>query len=61
MAAMKDPTSPTVSIFFFYFIPLVAETRGSLSHNIRGLTNLCATLAESSAVSGFNPKLKAES
>jgi hypothetical protein len=41
-------------------IPLVAETRGGLSQKIRGLINLCATLVESNAAPGFNPKLKAE-
>ena len=41
-------------------IPLVAETRGGLSQKTRGLISLCATLAESNAAPGFNPKLKAE-
>ena len=42
-------------------IPIVAETRrGGLSQNIRGLISLCATLTESNAAPGFNPKLKAE-
>jgi hypothetical protein len=41
-------------------ILLVVETRGGLSQKIRGLINLCATLAESNAAPGFNPKLKAE-
>jgi hypothetical protein len=42
-------------------IPLVTETRGGLGQKIRGLVNLCATLAESNAApDGFNSKLKAE-
>ena len=41
-------------------IPLVAETRGGLIQQIRGLLNLCTTLTESNAASGFNPKLNAE-
>jgi hypothetical protein len=40
--------------------PLVTETRGGLSHKIRGLISLCTTLAKSNAAPGFNPKLKAE-
>ena len=67
MAAMKDLTSMTVSIYRYILpwrvkpvIPLVAETRGGLSHKTRGLVNLCATLAKSNAAPGFNSKLRAE-
>jgi hypothetical protein len=55
--------SETVPVHLPYrepVIPLIAETRGGLSQKIRGLISLCATLAESNADPGFNPKLKAE-